>query len=83
MRTLVIASVFAVASAGLCIAETQTYPSRPVTMIVPLLTIVWANLHGGFLAATVIVWTAMTGHAVSGPWDPARRRVNGRWVWSR
>jgi tripartite-type tricarboxylate transporter receptor subunit TctC len=36
MRTLLIASVFAAASASICVADTQTYPSRPITMVVPL-----------------------------------------------
>jgi hypothetical protein len=38
------------------------------------LTAVWANLHGGFLAGPFVVFTAMLGHAVSGPWEPARRQ---------
>ncbi len=43
---------------------------------IPLLMIVWANVHGGFLAGPLIVATAGVGHAVSGPWDrPRRRRV--------
>jgi len=36
MRTLLIASVFALASAGIAAADTQSYPSRPITMVVPL-----------------------------------------------
>jgi len=36
MRTLLIASVFALASAGVGAADTQNYPSRPITMVVPL-----------------------------------------------
>src|SRR5882724_8939807 len=36
MRTLLIASVFALASAGAGAADTQNYPSRPITMVVPL-----------------------------------------------
>jgi hypothetical protein len=35
--------------------------------------VVWANLHGGFLAGPVIVLTAALGHAISGPWDEARK----------
>jgi len=42
--------------------------------LVPALTVPWANLHGGFLAAPVVAFTAAVGHAVSGPWTPARRR---------
>jgi hypothetical protein len=41
---------------------------------VPLYTALLANLHGGFIALPVIVATAAVGHAVSGPWDSARRR---------
>ncbi len=40
----------------------------------PLLTALWANLHGGFLAGPLIVLTAALGHAVSGPWNSERRR---------
>jgi len=36
MRTLLIASVFALASAGVGTADTQNYPSRPISMVVPL-----------------------------------------------
>jgi hypothetical protein len=41
---------------------------------VPALMVLWANVHGGFLAGPVIVATAALGHAVSGPWDAARMR---------
>jgi hypothetical protein len=40
----------------------------------PLITALWANLHGGFLAAPVVVATAAAGHAISGPLDRSRRR---------
>lgn len=36
MRILLIASVFATASAGIGIAGAQTYPSHPITVVVPL-----------------------------------------------
>jgi hypothetical protein len=36
-------------------------------------TFVLANLHGGFLALPVIVACSAAGHALSGPWDQARR----------
>jgi tripartite-type tricarboxylate transporter receptor subunit TctC len=36
MRTLLIASVFALASAGVAAADTQNYPSHSITMVVPL-----------------------------------------------
>jgi hypothetical protein len=42
--------------------------------LVPLYTALLANLHGGFVALPVIVATAALGHALSGEWDPARRR---------
>jgi len=42
--------------------------------LVPVYTLVLANLHGGFLALPVIVATAALGHAISGVWDLARRR---------
>jgi hypothetical protein len=41
---------------------------------VPFLTVILANLHGGFVALPGIVGTAAVGHAISGPWDEARRR---------
>lgn len=40
---------------------------------IPPLMVVWANCHGGFLAGPIIVATSMIGHALSGPWDAARR----------
>jgi hypothetical protein len=42
--------------------------------LVPLYTAILANLHGGFLALPLIAATAGLGHAISGPWDPPRRR---------
>jgi hypothetical protein len=42
--------------------------------LVPLYTLVLANLHGGFLCLPVIVATAGFGHAISGARDRARRR---------
>jgi len=47
---------------------------------VPALTVLWANVHGGFLAGPVIVFTSALGHAVSGRWDAARRREVGVFV---
>lgn len=44
-----------------------------VFLLLPLM-VVWANVHGGFLAGPLIVLSAAVGHALSGPWDPARRR---------
>jgi hypothetical protein len=41
---------------------------------VPIYTAILANLHGGFVALPLIVATAGLGHAISGPWDRARRR---------
>jgi tripartite-type tricarboxylate transporter receptor subunit TctC len=38
MRTLLIASFLAAASVGIGAADAQTYPSRPITMVVPLPT---------------------------------------------
>jgi hypothetical protein len=40
----------------------------------PPITALWANLHGGFLAGPLVVFTATAGHAISGRWDAARRR---------
>ncbi len=42
--------------------------------LAPLIMVVWANLHGGFLAGPLIVGTAALGHAISGPWDVVRKR---------
>ena len=36
LRSLLIASVLAVAWTGICRAEPPAYPSRPITIIVPL-----------------------------------------------
>jgi hypothetical protein len=41
--------------------------------LVPLYTLVLANLHGGFLSLPLIVATAGLGHAISGAWDLTRR----------
>ncbi len=41
---------------------------------VAIYTAILANLHGGFIALPLIVATAGLGHAVSGPWDAARRQ---------
>jgi hypothetical protein len=46
----------------------------------PVLTALWANLHGGFLAAPVVVFSAAVGHAVSGSWDADRRREVAKFV---
>ena len=43
-------------------------------LVVPLYTLVLANLHGGFLSLPLIVATATLGHALSGTCDLARRR---------
>lgn len=40
----------------------------------PLLSVFWANVHGGFLAGPVVVFTAAAGHAVAGPRDRDRLR---------
>ncbi len=45
-----------------------------VVFLVPLYTAMLANLHGGFIVLPMIVVTAGFGHAISGPWDAARRR---------
>jgi hypothetical protein len=46
--------------------------------VVPIYTAILANLHGGFVALPLIVATAGFGHAISGPWDSARRRELAR-----
>src|SRR5262249_25577512 len=48
--------------------------------VVPPLMVLWANLHGGFLAGPLIVLTAAIGHAVSGPHDAERRRNLARFA---
>jgi hypothetical protein len=45
-----------------------------IVFLVPLYTAILANLHGGFVVLPMIAVTAGLGHAISGPWDPARRR---------
>jgi hypothetical protein len=47
---------------------------------VVVLTAILANLHGGFVALPAIVATAAVGHAISGPWDEARRRNVAKFV---
>jgi hypothetical protein len=42
----------------------------------PVITAVWANIHGGFLAGPILVFTAAAGHLVSGPWDRKRLRAS-------
>ncbi len=37
----------------------------------PIAMVLWANLHGGFLAGPLIVATAAVGHAISSPWNRA------------
>ena len=41
--------------------------------MIPLM-VLWANIHGGFVAGPVIVGSAAIGHAISGPWDRVRQR---------
>jgi hypothetical protein len=48
--------------------------------IIPLLMVIWANVHGGFLAGPVVVLSAAIGHAISGPMDPQRRRELGKFA---
>jgi hypothetical protein len=47
---------------------------------IPPLMVVWANLHGGFLAGPLIVLTAGIGHALSGSLDEERRRDLGKFA---
>ena len=48
--------------------------------IIPPLLVLWANLHGGFLAGPLIVVTAAIGHGLSGPLDAERRRNLGKFA---
>jgi hypothetical protein len=48
--------------------------------VIPLIMVLWANVHGGFLAGPVIVLAAMIGHALSGPLDRDRRRELGKFA---
>lgn len=61
---------------GLTLQVCQQYHERKSRRIflLPLLTVIWANVHGGFLAGPMIVFTAAIGHAISGAWDSDRRR---------
>lgn len=45
-----------------------------IVFLAPLVMIVWANVHGGFLAGPVIVFTAAAAHSLSGAWNAERRR---------
>ena len=58
------------------LAACRAYHDRASRWIwtVPPLTILWANLHGGFLAGPIVVASAIGGEAISGVWDPSRRR---------
>ncbi|MGE3821056.1 MAG: hypothetical protein AB7I30_16710 [Isosphaeraceae bacterium] len=40
----------------------------------PVFSVFWANVHGGFLAGPVVVFTAAAGHAIAGPWSRERLR---------
>lgn len=53
----------------------RAYHHRGGRMIwsLPALMVIWANVHGGFLAGPLIVATAGLGHALSGKWDESRR----------
>ncbi len=46
----------------------------------PPAMVLWANLHGGFPSGLVIVATAAFGHALSGPWDHARKLNLGKFA---
>jgi hypothetical protein len=48
------------------------YGGRALWTIPPLM-VVWANVHGGFLAGPLIVLTAGFGHAIAGAWDERRK----------
>jgi hypothetical protein len=54
--------------------QRQHEGGRGHVFLVAPLTALWANLHGGFLAGPVIVFTAALGHAVAREWNQARRR---------
>jgi len=58
----------------------QTQHERGGWAIVAMapLMVVWANLHGRFLAGPLIVLTAALGHAFTGPLDNERRRNLGK-----
>jgi hypothetical protein len=47
---------------------------RAIFWLIPL-TALWANLHGGFLAGPLIVFSAAMGHAISGEWNAERRKA--------
>jgi hypothetical protein len=65
---------FVLMLATLRICQRQHERGGWAVALIPALMVVWANVHGGFLAGPLIVLTAGFGHAVSGPWDQARRQ---------
>lgn len=66
---------FVLLTARVCQAQHEKGGRR--VFLLPALMVVWANVHGGFLAGPLIVLTAAAGHALSRPWNPARRREVG------
>ena len=75
IRPVVLTLLFVYLTFRLCQYQHERGGFR--VFFVPLLTILWANVHGGFLAGPVIVLTAGLGHAISGSWDAARRKEVG------
>ncbi len=62
--------VFFYAALRLC-RRTHERGGWSVFWVVPM-TALWANLHGGFLAGPLVVFTAAVGHLLAGPIDRAR-----------
>ena len=75
IRPLVFTLLFVFLTLRLC--QRQHERGGRTVYLVPLLTIVWANLHGGFLAGPFIVFSSGVGHAISGPWDSTRKKQLG------
>ena len=71
VRPHLLTIAFVLVTARLCLKQHERGGWR--IFWVPVLVAVWANLHGGFLAAPLIVVTAALGHAISGELDRGRR----------
>ena len=75
IRPVVLTLLFVLLSFRLCRLQHERGGYR--VFLVALLTVVWANVHGGFLAGPFIVLSSGFGHAVSGAWDAKRKREIG------
>lgn len=60
-------------TAGACRARHRG--DRKALWPLPIVMIVWANLHGGFAAGSLILLVSFVAESLSGGWDDSRRRA--------